>query len=162
MFIYTAKLSKKNLILGSILLGVVLIGIILLWPKPSAYGVLSEQMLESEMVAITIGNIKTNEDRIIFLSEHGLNSSDNEIECKTVQIPSEFDESYLKYNEIQLQQGFDLSKFKGKSVQMYTYEIFDYNDTQEQVFANILIYNDKIIGGDISSASLDGFMFGFE
>ena len=145
-----------------IVLALVLMGIILLRPKPNADSVLSQQMMDDQMVSITVGGVETNEDRKIFLSERGWEVSDNEIETKQVQIPSEFDEVYTKYNEMQVAQGFDLSKFKGKTVDMYTYQIFNYPDTQEEIFANILIYKNKIIGGDISSSRLDGQMTGFD
>ena len=32
--------------------------------------------------------------------------------------------------------------------------------TDDEVSAHLYVYNDKVIGGDISSAALDGFMHG--
>lgn len=161
MFIYTAKVSKKKIIVGVLLVALVIMAIILLRPQPNAYTVLSMQEEEAVMASITVGGIESNEDRRIFLSERGYEVSENELSVQEIQIPTEFDDVYANYNEIQLAQGFDLSKFMGKTVEIYTYEIYNYPDTEEQVFANILIYNDKIIGGDIQNSSLDGFISGF-
>lgn len=161
MFIYTMKISKKKVILAILAVAVAIMIIILLKPSEDAYTVLSQQQDEAIMTAITVGGVKTNEDRRIFLSEKGLEVSKEEISMRNVQIPQEFDEVYTKYNELQKNQGFDLSKFKGKAVELYTYEIYNYDST-DTVYANLLIYNEKIIGGDIQSASLDGFITGFE
>ncbi|MFI3115764.1 MAG: DUF4830 domain-containing protein [Clostridia bacterium] len=161
MFIYTTKISKKKVILAVLAMALFIMLVILLRPTDDAYTVLAQQHEEAIMASITVGSIKTNEERRIFLSESGYEVSQNEISVKNVQIPQEFDEVYTKYNELQKSQGFDLSKFKGKAVELYTYQIYNY-DSEDDVFANLLIYNNKIIGGDIQSASLDGFITGFE
>ena len=44
-------------------------------------------------------------------------------EEKEVQIPQEFNDTYTDYNEIQKTQGFDLEKYKGQTVTVYTYNI---------------------------------------
>ena len=41
------------------------------------------------------------------------------------------------------------------------YQITNYRRQDTIVHATLLIYHDKVIGGDISSAELDGFMYGF-
>lgn len=161
MFIYTAKISKKKIVISVLILGAILMAIILLRPTKDAYTTLYEQEQQAIMASITVSGIESNEDRRIFLSNRGYEVSKNEISMQEIQIPLEFDEVYSKYNELQIEQGFDLSKFKGKSVQLYTYQIFNYPETEEEIFANIIIYNNKIIGGDIQSSTLNGFMSGF-
>lgn len=162
MFIYTAKFSKQKAIIGVLILGFILMLIVLLRPTPDAYSVLLEQEEQAIMASITVSGVTTNEDRRIFLSDRGYDVSESEISAVEVQIPTEFDDIYLKYNELQKSQGFDLSKFKGKTVELYTYQIYNYDDTDEEIFANILIYKNKIIGGDIQSTALDGFITGFD
>lgn len=162
MFIFTAKLSKKKLVLGTIGLGIILASIILLTPEQSADEVLMIQMEEDIMTSITVGGIKTNEDRVIFLNDHGLEVSSVEVESKMVQIPLIFDDTYQMYNDIQKNQGFDLEKFQGKTVELYTYEVLNMPEYEETIYANVLVYNDKIIGGDVSSTNLDGFISGFD
>ncbi len=75
---------------------------------------------------------------------------------KTFTIPNEFDLVYNNYNAIQKEAGYDLLPYRGKECIMYTYEI--YNHPFGKCNANIIVYKGKIIGGDISSVNLDGFM----
>ncbi|MGM9551827.1 MAG: DUF4830 domain-containing protein [Clostridia bacterium] len=92
-----------------------------------------------------------------FLTALGYEFSEN-YSKKTFTIPKEFDMVYNNYNEIQKEAGFDLENFKGKECVMYTYEI--YNHPFGKCNANIIMYKNEIIGGDISSVSIDGFMTG--
>ena len=43
----------------------------------------------------------------------------------------------------------------------WTYEITNYPDAKSKVYANMLVLNGKVVGGDVSSAEKDGFMHGF-
>ena len=52
--------------------------------------------------------------------------------------------------------------FRGKTVKRWTYDVTNYPDNRPNVKANILVYDNKIIGGDICSLELDGFMHGFQ
>ena len=106
--------------------------------------------------------IKTNEDRINFLSQFGWQVEGQPIEIKTVTIPSEFDKVFAAYNEIQKAQGLNLLKFKNKEVTRYTFSITNYADFEGTVYANVLVYRNKVIGGDICSADVSGFIHGFE
>ena len=78
---------------------------------------------------------------------------------KEVLIPDEFDEVFERYNKIQKEAGMDLSPYHGKRVKCWTYRVLNIPD-QGEVMANLYVYKNKIIGGDISSARLDGFMHG--
>ncbi len=82
-----------------------------------------------------------------------------------VIIPAEFDEAYEKYNEIQKKQNLDLSKYSGKRAKRWTYEVKNYPGYENKkgfIQANILIYDGMVIGGDICSVELNGFMRGFD
>ena len=102
-----------------------------------------------------------NEQRISFLETFGWEVEGEEDEIVEVKIPQEFDDVFEKYNEIQKQQGCDLSKYAGKRCKRYTYVIENYPGQAEGVRANILVYKNKVIGGDVCSVELDGFMHGF-
>jgi len=79
-----------------------------------------------------------------------------------VRIPQHFGEVYTAYNELQRQQGYDLSRLRGQTVTHYTYRIANHPQGKEQtVVANLLVADGRIVGGDISSLALDGFMHGF-
>jgi len=81
----------------------------------------------------------------------------NPIETAEVNIPAQFDNVYKNYNAIQKEAGFDLEDYKGKTVTRYTFSIKNYYGEQG-VRADVLMYNNKVIGGDIMTVAIDGFM----
>ena len=111
---------------------------------------------------IRYDKITTNEDRVNFLAQFGWKVKSEPIENKEVTIPKEFDKIFTGYNEIQKRQGLDLSRYKNKNVERYTYEITNYPGETGRVYANVLVYRNKVIGGDVCSADVNGFIHGFE
>ena len=85
------------------------------------------------------------------------------VEVCEVIIPAEFDETYTKYNEIQKGQGFDLSAYAGMRVKRWTYSVKNYTGYENQncIRINMLVYEGLVIGGDVCSIELNGFMHGF-
>lgn len=79
------------------------------------------------------------------------------IDKAVVDIPVQFDDVYNEYNKIQKKAGFDLSEYTGKKVMRYTFSVKNF-DGIEGVRANVLVYKGKIIGGDLMTVALDGFM----
>ena len=76
-----------------------------------------------------------------------------------IHIPNEFDEVYTEYNHIQKMCGFDLLHHRGKTAIKYTYIITNYPyELSEPVYINLYINEDKLIGGDIMTRSVGGFM----
>ncbi len=104
----------------------------------------------------------TAQQRIDFLKQFGWECDEKSEEVKTTVIPSEFDEVYSVYNELQIEQDFDLGPYKGQSVELYSIKINNYPQDSEYVYASLLVKDGKVIGGDIHSVALDGFMHGFE
>lgn len=106
----------------------------------------------------------TSSERIEFLHNCGLSVDEEPLEVTEIIIPVEFDEVYKDYNEIQIKQGFDLQSYSGKRVKKWTYKVTnypDYGESSDAIRANILVFNGLIIGGDVCSVELDGFMHGF-
>lgn len=102
-----------------------------------------------------------NKERVAFLKQFGWEVESEPVEIDQVLIPQKFNKVYEKYNDIQREQGLDLTKFKGKSCKRIGYQVTNYPGGGENVRANLLIYEDKVIGGDVCSTQLDGFMHGF-
>ncbi len=96
-----------------------------------------------------------------FLAGYGWEISTVPTEVQDVMIPYEFQGVYVTYNRLQQAQGFDLTPFAGKTVKRYTYTIINYPGEQS-ARANLLMYRGKVIGGDVCSVALDGFMHGFD
>lgn len=115
----------------------------------------------SEKIKVEKAPAKTNQQRVEFLSQFGWTVQEEPDEILEVVIPKEFDEVYQQYNEIQKAQGCDLEKYAGKRCKRYSYNITNYPDHPENIHGNLIVYNGKIIGGDVCSLELDGFMHGF-
>lgn len=156
MFIYSVK-AKTIKMFG--LICVALVGVIMLAAFVPEYISTSAETGSSE---INYSRIKSNEDRIEFLRQFGWEVSPEELESEQVTIPAEFDKVFSGYNEIQKRQGLDLARYKGKTMMRYTYEVKNYPEYDGKVQANILVYRGKVIGGDICSADINGFIHGFE
>lgn len=104
------------------------------------------------------------EDILRFISHYGWEVDSQPAEVRDVIIPEAFDEVYSNYNEIQLEQGFNLEKYAGQRVKRWTYIVRNYPDTapeDDYIRINILVSDDTVIGGDVCSVKLDGFMHGF-
>ena len=111
-------------------------------------------------IKIDYSGIKTEEDRIEFLRQFGWEVKPEAVESVEITIPERFDKIFTAYNEMQKRQGLDLSKYKKKNVTRYTYKITNYDGYDGTVYANILVYRNKVIGGDVCSADVKGFMHG--
>lgn len=160
MFIVTAKISKKKILCGLIALAAVIWGVCALSPDSHTANSRAAASDTVQTVGLAAKNIKTNEDRINYLKACGWEVDPASAKIQEVIIPSEFDETYQNYNELQKKQGFDLEKMKGKRVKLASYEVVNYPSGEKGVTANILIYKNRIIAGDISSSKLDGFTHG--
>lgn len=155
MFVYSVKASSIRFF-GVIFLSVALLAaLILLVPAYESPGV-------GVSGSVSYEKVKTNEDRVKFLSDFGWTVNERPVESREVTIPEEFDAVFVEYNNLQKLQGLDLSKYKRKDVMRYTYEVQNYPDYEGKVYANMLVYKNRIIGGDICSAAYDGFVVTFE
>lgn len=106
--------------------------------------------------------VKSNEDRIAYLEHFGWQVSPEATATEELQIPETFDESYTEYLSLQRHQGFSLEKYAGKRVKRYSYEISNYPTGETGVIANLLIHKNTVVGGEVLSPRLDGFLHGLE
>lgn len=108
-------------------------------------------------LALTDENAKTNGSRIDFIKNLGYTPQEEVSEVKTFIVPYEFSDVYENYNKLQSQAGYDLKPYCGLSVTRYTYLLSE-KTGEEPLRANLLVYKNKIIGGDIASVEIDGEM----
>lgn len=156
MFVYSLRASTLKFV-GIICLSViVLIALIAFIPtyEPTSLLIKDEK--------ISYDKITDNEERIAFISQFGWEVNPEPADEAEVTVPSTFDAVYTSYNTIQKAQGLNLEKYKNKKVMRYTYVINNYSGYEGKVFVNLLVYKNKVIGGDVCSAALDGFVHGFE
>ena len=104
--------------------------------------------------------VKSNEDRIAYLASYGWEVAEEPLATQELLIPEELDESYDEYLALQGEQGFNLAKYTGKRVKRYTYEITNYPTGEAGVQVNLLLYKNTVIGGEVLSPQLDGFLHG--
>jgi len=155
MFVYSVKASSLRFFSILFLSVSLLIALIIFVPT---YEPLTAEASET----VSFDKIKTNEDRVNFLSQFGWQVDPEPYESGKVTIPNKFDAVYTQYNDIQKLQGLDLSKYKRRDVMRYTYIVTNYEGYEGRVYANILVYKNKVIGGDICSAAANGFVHTFE
>ena len=95
-------------------------------------------------------------DRTAYLSFLGYTVDDGS-EIKTeIKIPQNFSKIYSEYNDTQKVAGYDLAEYSGQQAIMYTYSLSGFKDYRN-VYANLIVVDGKIIGGDISSIENGGF-----
>ena len=145
MIIVTAHIPKKKLLAGGITAlcccAAVVIALIL---------TLSGQAVTA---SAEVKHIRTNDDRLAYLSGLGWEVSLQPIATEELLIPQQFDDSYADYLKLQEDQGFDLTRYCGKRIKRYTYQITNYPAQDEPMQIALLIYKNRVIGGQIQSAS---------
>ena len=102
-----------------------------------------------------VNSVLTNDDRVSAISMYGYDVLPDAVEVKEIVIPEKFNDVYEKYNQIQIKGGFNLKNYSGERATLYKYQLRDSADAE---FVNIIICDGIIIGGDVSSARLDGEM----
>lgn len=144
MFIVTARLPKRRLLAGAAALACCLLAVLTLaFAGPG----------RAVTASAEVKHVKDNDDRLNYLSSLGWQVSEQPIATEELLIPEEFDDSYQGYLKLQADQGFDLTQYRGKRVKRYTYQLTNYPAQDEPVRIALLIYKNRVIGGQIQSAS---------
>lgn len=112
--------------------------------------------LLADIITTTVGGNKALGDEQIraFLSQNGINVTENSPDVREIYIPETFNEVYTEYNNIQKMSGYNMEAYKGKNVVKYTYTFM--NEQKELSFVNVLVYKNRIIGGDITAPGQNG------
>lgn len=155
MFI-TKKITKNTVGAACIILAVVILLIIRL----SSCG-FTKNSTDSPIIGVYSLLAADNEGCIDFLGQFALEVEPEPNEVTTVKIPAQFNNTFKQYNDLQKEQGLDLTPYKEKECERRTYKVLNY-EAEGEVLANLLIYNGKVIGGDVCSVALDGFMETFD
>ncbi|MBQ8524652.1 MAG: DUF4830 domain-containing protein [Clostridia bacterium] len=159
MFICSIKASTLKLA-AVITTAAVALGVVI-WAAPE-YTPKTTAAIAAANAEYHYDKIKTNEDRIVFLEQFGWKVDAEATEEVTMKIPREFDRVMSTYNELQKRQGLDLSKYKGREVTRYSYNVTNYPGYEGKVTASVIVYKSRVIGGDVSSSDVEGFIGTFE
>ena len=106
--------------------------------------------------------VSGNDSRVQFLKDFGWEVSTSPKESAQVRIPEGASEVFDRYNALQKSQGYDLSQYAGKTIMRYVYKLNNYPGATDPVYATLLIYKDKIIGGDVTNTAAKGVVQGFK
>ena len=144
MFVYSLRASTLKFVGVLALSLATLITLITLIPtfEPAASSTLSQKQNE-----IVYSGIKSAEDGAAFLAQFGWDVKTDSVECEQIKMPAEFDSVMIEYNELQKSQGLDLSKYRRREVTRYTYKVKNYPKYDGTVYATILVYRNKVVGG---------------
>ena len=148
MLVMTAKLSKKKIALFFTAVVLLIAAIVVIFSGDST--------------ATMSPNVSSNDARVEFLKGFGWEVTTSPVESGQVKVPQNASPIFERYNALQKSQGYDLSAYAGKTVMRYVYEIKNYPGATEPVYATVLVYKDKIIGGDITDTSAKGKIQGFK
>ena len=150
MLVMTAKVDKKKIIL--VLAGAAVLVAVLIMLFGGG----------SEATPSAAPSMSTNDARVKFLTDFGWEVAASPVESGQVRIPEAGSEVFDRYNALQKSQGYDLSPFTGKIVMRYVYKIKNYPGASDPVYATLLVYQDQIIGGDVTDTSAKGVVRGFK
>jgi hypothetical protein len=145
------RILKRGLRANLPLIGIAIICLLLL-----VLFIVSQTMNKS--VSATVNNAP---EAAEFLEQYGWELSENPISVRTVEIPAEFSQTYLEYNELQISQGFDLTEYRAMTATVYTFRILNH-PSSNCVFANVLAVNGIVVAGDVVSYAIDGFLTGLD
>lgn len=148
MFVMTTKVNIKKLLIALAIIFAVILAIILLFGR-------SKNTVQTGAVTVS-----DNDARVKFLTDLGWQVTTSPKESGQVRIPEEQTPVYERYNALQKSQGYDLSQFAGKTVMRYVYQINNYPNATEPVYATLLVYKNQVIGGDVTDTAAKGVVQG--
>lgn len=99
----------------------------------------------------------TNEERVAYLEALGWQVEPQHIETLDLQLPEKLEGEWDAYAKLQKGQGLPFSEFAGQAVKRYTYTVTNYPEIPQGVQANLYLWGDQIIGGDVIFTGQGGF-----
>ena len=149
MMILTAKVDMKKILLILAIAAAVILAVILLFGGEKS----------ETTSALTAPD---NDSRVKFLKDLGWDVVTSPKESSLVKIPDQPSDVFNRYNALQKDQGYDLTPYAGKKVMRYVYTVNNYPGATEPVYATVLVYKNRIIGGDITDTDAKGQIRGFK
>ena len=149
MMMMTAKVNIKKVLIALVAVAALIIALV--------------SMLGGEKSdAAAVTTMSDNDSRVQFLQSQGWQVTTSPKEASQVKIPTEQTPVYSRYNDLQKSQGYDLSKYAGKTVMRYVYEVTNFPGAEQPVYATLLVYKNEIIGGDITNTAAKGAVQGLK
>ncbi len=161
MFVYSVRATTIKFF-GVICVALAVLITLLAFVPMYTGGAARQTGSEGGEVNISYDGIRSAQDAQKFLEQFGWQVDATDVKTVQVTIPAEFDKVFVGYNELQRRQGLDLSKYRNKTITRYTFVVTNYPDAEGTVLANVLVFRRRVIGGDLCSADVSGFVVGFD
>lgn len=150
MIVMTAKVPKKRVMLIAVLLLAAIVLFLCLRSAKSGGSAATPQQAQGD----------SNEARVEFLAGYGWEVDETPVQTQQVRVPEDPGEVFLRYNELQKSQGYDLMQYSGQTLSRYVYRITNYPDANGTYYATLLTKDGQIVGADVASSAKDGVMHG--
>ena len=150
MFVCSLKASKIKILFSVALCAMIAAVAIVLMPETEHSVTVNGTQYDKK---ISFDGMKSEGDLVQFAENLGYAVEAAPTECVEVKLPSKMDAVLEKYNELQKSQGFNLAKYKNKTVTRYTFRVTALPDAQtlpkDEVLLSLIVCKNKIIGGDL-------------
>lgn len=148
IFTKSLKLTKKSAVIIVLIIAVLMAGAVILRSSPGCgFGT-------NEII-----NMSDTDGREMYLKKYGWEIATDSEDEQDVLLPREFDGALAEYAQLQSSQGYDFASYRGLECRQYTYIVTNY-PSSDTVYVTMFIKNGRLIGGDIHSVAIDGFMHG--
>lgn len=148
MFVMTTKVNIKKLLIILAAVAAGILALVLLFGG------------NNNSVQTAAPAVSDNDARVQFLQNLGWEVTTSPKESGQVKIPESITPVYERYNTLQKSQGYDLTQYAGKTVMRYVYQINNYPNASEPVYATLLVYKNQVIGGDVTDTAAKGVVQG--
>lgn len=83
---------------------------------------------------------------------------DRKIASEQIRLPDPFGPEFEDYLALQREGGFDLEAYAGKTITRVSFSVTNYPTGEEGILADVLLLDGTVVGGELRSSALDGFM----
>lgn len=149
MMFMTAKVDMKKILIALAAVAAVIVAIALIFGGNSS-------------APTAAPGATDNAARVQFLENYGWQVNASPTQSGQVKIPDKSSELFDRYNALQKSQGYDLSQYTGKTVMRYVYKVNNLPGATDPVYATVLVYENQIIGGDVTDTSPKGVVRSFQ
>ena len=157
MFVFSVKARYIRMFFAALILGVAVFAVVRLFPDVPAS--LPVNGTASAADALPDG-LKDAEGVYAMLVNLGYTLEPQPLETVQVKVPRRFDTLYETYNAVQLEGGFNLAKYGGRTVTRYSFRVTDVPESMNKPLGtatvSVLVYKGKVIGGDLYDEGGEG------
>ena len=143
------KLTKSRAVALLLMIGIILSAAVILCSSPRSLFSTGDMLDASQL-----------KGREKYLASYGWVIDADSEEEKTVLLPKTFDGAVGEYADMQTKQGYDFASYAGLECRQFTYTVSNYDGCDGTVYATLYVKGTRVIGGDIHSAEINGFMHG--